>query len=389
MIGQITATYDLGCFVGAIAYMALGDYFGRCLSIALGCFILAVGAILQAASYHSAQMIVGRFVAGVGKGINTTAIPVWQSEMSKPNHRGRLIVLQLALNQLGNVTAQWLNFGLGFIDHSSVSWRFPLAFHIFYALLAASATPWLPDSPRWLIQRNREPEARVILARIYNKTSTPDDPEIKALHQASVQSVHHELDFMEQWGGINAINYYLPVVFASLNVSRTLSLILSCCNSINLILSTCIGAIFIDSIGRKNLMLFGALFQGICFAFVGGALGAHTDEWSKVAIAFVFMFFTVFGLTWIAVPWMYPAEKIAWRYYLIYAAWNIPFIPIIWAFYVETAGLSLEEVDDVFEKMGSSTRIDSGRGLPSGVGIVNGQVEKDDAVSEWVEGGRA
>ncbi|KAB8239023.1 sugar porter family MFS transporter [Aspergillus alliaceus] len=438
MVGHITATYDLGCFLGAIACMALGDYFGRRLSIALGCFILTVGAVLQASSYHSAQMIVGRFVAGVGNGINTTSIPVWQSEMSKPRHRGRLIVLQLALNQLGNVTAQWLNFGLGFIDHSSVSLRFPLAFQIFYALLAASATPWLPDSPRWLIQRNREPEARVVLARLYNKASTPDDPEITALHEASVRSVQHELEltaainwrvlfrkdrlhttrrillgagtqFMQQWGGNNVINYYLPVVFASLNISRALSLVLSCCNSMNLMFSTCGGAIFIDSIGRKNLMLAGALFQGISFAFVGGSLGAHTDQWSKVAMAFVFMFFTVFGLTWIAVPWMYPAEvntqqwrnwgagiatatnwicnyavvlatpvgieRIAWRYYLIYAALNILFIPIVWVFYVETGGLSLEEVDEVFEKMGSSA--------------VDGQVEKDGALSEWVEHVRA
>ncbi|KAF5857216.1 hypothetical protein ETB97_006058 [Aspergillus alliaceus] len=394
MVGHITATYDLGCFLGAIACMALGDYFGRRLSITLGCFILTVGAVLQASSYHSAQMIVGRFVAGVGNGINTTSIPVWQSEMSKPRHRGRLIVLQLALNQLGNVTAQWLNFGLGFIDYSSVSWRFPLAFQIFYALLAASATPWLPDSPRWLIQRNREPEARVVLARLYNKASTPDDPEITALHEASVRSVQHELELTA------AINWCVLFRKDRLHTTRRILL----------------GA------GTQFMQQWGGI-NGISFAFVGGSLGAHTDQWSKVAMAFVFMFFTVFGLTWIAVPWMYPAEvntqqwrnwgagiatatnwicnyavvlatpvgieRIAWRYYLIYAALNILFIPIVWVCYVETGGLSLEEVDEVFEKMGSSSGIDSGMELSSVVRAVDGQVEKDGALSEWVEHVRA
>ncbi|KAL3458345.1 general substrate transporter [Aspergillus heterothallicus] len=445
MIGQITATYDLGCFFGAIACMAFGDYFGRRVSIAMGCIILTVGAILQAASYHSAQMIVGRFIAGLGNGINTTAIPVWQSEMSKPSRRGRLIVLQLALNQLGNVTAQWLNFGLGFIDHHSVSWRFPLAFQIFYAVIAACTLPWLPDSPRWLIQRNRDAEARVILARLYNKGSTPDDPEITEIHQATVQAVHHELElsaslnwrsllnqdrlhtrrrvllgagtqFMQQWGGINVIVYYLPVIFTSLDVPRTMSLVLSCCNAMNLMFSTCAGATVIDTLGRKNLMVLGALGQGVCLALVAGSLGADTARWSKVAIAFVFAFYTVFGLTWIAVPWMYPAEvntqqwrnrgagiatatnwicnyavvlatpvgieSIAWRYYLVYAALNFVFVGVVWVFYVETAGLSLEGVDELFERMGSLRTADSG--------ACTGQVDKEESgSSEWVEGGKA
>ncbi|CEL11507.1 Putative Hexose carrier protein [Aspergillus calidoustus] len=450
MIGQITATYDLGCFFGAIACTTLGDHFGRRVSIALGCIILTVGAVLQTASYHSAQMIIGRFIAGLGNGINTTAIPVWQSEMSKPSHRGRLIVLQLALNQVGNVTAQWLNFGLGFIDHHSVSWRFPLAFQIFYAVLAASALPWLPDSPRWLIQRNRDAEARIVLARLHNKGSTPDDPEITALHHATVQAVHHELElsttltwralltkdrlhtsrrvflgagtqFMQQWGGINAIVYYLPVTFASLHVSRTMSLILSCCNAMNLLFSTCAGAAVIDSLGRKKLMLLGALGQGICFALVAGGLGAGTETSSKVAIAFVFAFFTIFGLSWIAIPWMYPAEvntqqwrnrgagiatatnwicnyavvlatpvaieQIAWRYYLVYAALNLVFVGVVWVFYVETAGLSLEGVDELFEKMGGSN-LGIGQVELEDLGEQPHKQEKEGSSSEWVEGGK-
>ncbi|KAL4906398.1 general substrate transporter [Aspergillus multicolor] len=425
MVGQITATYDLGCFLGAIACMGLGDYFGRC------------------------QMLVGRLISGVGNGINTTTIPVWQSEMSKPHHRGRLIVLQLALNQLGNVTAQWPNFGLGFIDHRSVSWRFPLAFQIFYALLAAAAIPWLPDSPRWLIQRNRETEARAVLARLYNKASNPNDPLIATLHDTAVRSVHHELELAaalnwrvlfhkdrlhtgRRWGGINVINYYLPAIFASLSVSRTFSLVLSCCNSMNLMFSTCLGALFIDSIGRKRLMLLGALGQGICFALVAGSLGAagadpttsSQQQWSKVAITFVFVFFTVFGLTWIAVPWMYPAEvntqqwrnrgagvatatnwicnyavvlatpvgmqSMSWRYYLIYAFLNFTFVPLVSMFHVETGGLSLEEVDGLFEKMGAETAAARAVGMPMEVETQRSQsqegAEKDGTSSEWVEG---
>jgi hypothetical protein len=55
-------------------------------------------------------------------------------------------------------------------------------------------------------------------------------------------------------------------------------------------------------------MLWGALAQGICFAFFARGLGANQNNWSIVPIAFVFSYYTVFGLTWIAIPWIYPAE---------------------------------------------------------------------------------
>ena len=334
VIGQITATYDLGCFFGAILAMVFGDRYGRRKSIFVGCTILTIGAVLQTAAYGVPQMIVGRFIAGLGNGINTTTIPVWQSETSQPKHRGLLVVLQLALNQLGNVTAQWLNFGMGYIPWKPVSWRFPLAFQIFYTLATIIMLPWLPDSPRWLIQKGRYEEARTIVARLLAKPT--DDTEVKGLYENIVRNTEHELEvskvswrallsndrlqttrrvilgagtqFMQQWGGINVINYYLPVVFASLGVSRRLSLVLSGCNAMNLMISTCVGAFFIESVGRKRLMLWGALVQSICFALVAGGLGAGGQEWGAVAITFVFGYYTTFGLTWIAVPWMYPAE---------------------------------------------------------------------------------
>jgi MFS family permease len=188
---------------------------------------------------------------------------------------------------------------------------------------------------------------------------------------------------MQQWGGINVINYYLPVVFSSLGVSRNMSLILSACNAMNLMVSTCFGALYIETFGRKKMMLWGAVGQSICFALVAAGLAIATKQWEAVAVAFVFAYYTTFGLSWIAVPWMYPAEvntqrmriagagiatatnwinnyivvlvtpigisNISWKYYLIYAVLNAVFVPIVGYFYVETAGLSLEQIDSLFE----------------------------------------
>ncbi|KAH7123155.1 general substrate transporter [Dactylonectria macrodidyma] len=408
--GQITATYDLGCFFGAIFAMWWGDRVGRKLTIAWGCAILVVGAIMQTAAYHVPVMIIGRFIAGLGNGMNTAAIPVWQSETAKARYRGRFMVLQLGLNQVGNVMAQWLNYGMSFIATNPVSWRFPLAFQCFFAGLTVMFLPWLPDSPRWLAMKGRNEEAYAVLKRL-NGPNTPNE-RTNEMFDLILENLRHEAEapkfafkslfkndslqttrrmllgagtqFMQQFGGINIVNYYLPVVFASLGVSRNLSLILGACNAMNLMISTCVGALYIESFGRKKMMLWGAAAQAFCFALVSAGLGVNTKQWQPVAVAFIFGYYTTFGLSWIAVPWLYPAEvntqrmriagagvatatnwicnyvvvlvtpvgisNIGWKYYLIYAVLNAVFVVIVKVFYVETAKLTLEEIDELFEK---------------------------------------
>ena len=101
--GQIVATYDIGCIIGTVVSMLFGDKLGRKKCILIGCVILIIGGILQAASYSLPPMIIGRVVAGVGNGMNTIAIPIWQAETAKAHNRGKLIVLQLVTNIFGIV----------------------------------------------------------------------------------------------------------------------------------------------------------------------------------------------------------------------------------------------------------------------------------------------
>lgn len=417
--GHITAIYDIGCFLGAIATMYWGNRLGCRATILIGCTILIVGAILQTASYHVPQMIVGRLVAGVGNGMNTAAIPVWQSELAPASHRGRIMVLQLVLNQVGNVTSQWLNYGMTFISSSSVSWRFPLAFQCFFALLTMAFIPWLPDSPRWLILKDRGEEALQIIKRLGGSESTEEQSREawqtihdSVQHEASMGSIsiksllrNDELQttrrlllgagtqFMQQWSGINAIIYYLPIVFHSLGISRNLSLILGACNAMNLMFSACVSSLYIENFGRKRVMAWGAAAQSLCFCLVTIGIGLGGRSWSAVAVAFVFAYITAFGLSWIAVPWMYPAEvntqrmriagagvatatnwinnyavvlitpigiaNLGWRYYLIYAVLNAVFVVVVKIFYVETARFTLEEIDQVFEKAFSKSHASS------------------------------
>ncbi|KAJ6023456.1 uncharacterized protein N7446_013818 [Penicillium canescens] len=413
--GQIVATYDIGCIMGTLLSMFAGDKLGRRRSILIGCYILIVGAILQTASYSLAQMIVGRVVAGVGNGMNTIAIPIWQSETARAEDRGKLIVAQLVTNIFGIVITNWMNYGFTFIPHSPVSWRFPLGFQCFFAIVTILFVLIAPESPRWLVMKHRANEAREILARLLAKST--DDSEVVDGIQTLEIAVNHEHEvqqtkpfqeifkrkskqqtmrrillgagtaFFQQVGGTNVIAYYLPVVLTrSVGLDNRMALILSAVDSMSLMFWGSVAALLIDRIGRKRLMLFGAAGSSLCFALVAVGLrygGPSNKGMSIMAVVFIFVYYVFYGVSLLSIPYIYPAEinsqqmrnigtsfatttnwlfvyvivvatptaiaNIQWKYYMLFAIFNFCFLPIIWYFYVETANLSLEQIDRLFE----------------------------------------
>ncbi|KAK7222872.1 hypothetical protein V2G26_010875 [Clonostachys chloroleuca] len=415
MQGQIVATYDIGCIMGTIVSMIWGEKLGRRKCVSVGCVILIIGGILQAASYSIVPMIVGRIVAGIGNGMNTIAIPIWQSETAKAENRGKLIVLQLVTNIFGIVITNWMNYGFTYVTHSAISWRFPLAFECFFALVTIAMVFIAPESPRWLIMTERVEEATSVIAILNEKPE--NDPAIVeevSLLVASVNHVAHQQSavsvkeifyknekmnwgrillgagtpFFQQFGGVNVIAYYLPVVLVrSFGMSDRLALILSAVDSMSLMFWGALASLLIDRIGRRRLMMWGVLCSGVCFCVVAiglryGGPGSSNGRASTVAVAFIFLYYVFHGLSMLSFPYMYPPEinsqrmrnvgtsiatavnwisvyivvvitpiaidNVGWKYYLIYAVFNFAFVPIIYRWYVETANLSLEQVDRLF-----------------------------------------
>jgi MFS family permease len=118
--GQIVSTYTIGCIFGALLSLVIGDMLGRRRSVALGCAFLTVGGILQATAYTLPHMIVGRVIGGLGIGVNTTTIPMWQSETCKPSLRGKLVAIQLTFLVFGFVLTNWMNFGFTYLPNNPV-----------------------------------------------------------------------------------------------------------------------------------------------------------------------------------------------------------------------------------------------------------------------------
>ncbi|CAN6675107.1 high-affinity glucose transporter Hxt2p [Trichomonascus vanleenenianus] len=411
MLGQISATFDLGSFAGCIVTCFIGERLGRRKTIMLGCAIHIVGGVLQASSFGIPQLIVGRLVAGVGNGLITSTLSIWQSETCGALYRGKMIAAQLGILTIGAVVCAWINFGMKFVN-SSFAWRFPVGLQCLFAVLCGSMASWLPESPRWLISRGRTEEGEEVVSLLLKKPV--DSPEVQVMKNEIILNADHEKKLAEsstwkdlfrndegqnlrritlgaltqlfqQLGGINVINYYMGYIvqkYAGFNQSQ--ALILAAGNLMNQAFFTFVAILFIESFGRKRTMFWGYIGQGISFAVVAIGLGVGTQISRLVAVAFMFVFISVYGLSNNFVPWLYPAEinsqryrflgaavstgtnwlfnyvvvvitpvatsNIGYRYYIVYAVLNAVFAVVCYFFFVETARLSLEEIDQMFAR---------------------------------------
>lgn len=166
--GIAVASYNLGCFLGAIITIFIGNPLGRRKVIFIGTAIMVVGAALQASAFTLEHFIIGRIITGLGNGGNTSTVPMWQSETCSPHKRGKLVMIEGALITGGIMISYWVDLGLSFAP-GSVAWRFPLAFQIVFCIFIMLFVMGLPESPRWLILKGQEEEARNVIAAIADK----------------------------------------------------------------------------------------------------------------------------------------------------------------------------------------------------------------------------
>ncbi|KAL8901568.1 MAG: hypothetical protein Q9207_005132 [Kuettlingeria erythrocarpa] len=116
MQGFVTAIYEIGCLCGAIFILAFGDFLGRRRAMIMGGSIMILGVIVQVTADERtatplAQFIIGRTITGVGNGINTSTIPIYQAECSKTSNRGLLICIEGGVIAFGTLIAYWVDYG--------------------------------------------------------------------------------------------------------------------------------------------------------------------------------------------------------------------------------------------------------------------------------------
>ncbi|KLJ13874.1 hypothetical protein EMPG_11218 [Blastomyces silverae] len=169
----ITSCTSLFALIASPFAGVLGDKLGRKPIILIADVLFIVGALWQAASSSVWSMIVGRSLIGLGVGAASLITPLYISELSPPDIRGRLVTILSLFVTGGQVVAYttgWL------LSTSHAGWRWMVGLGALPAIIQLSILIFLPETPRWLVRADKQPEARRVVHRIYG-SSNPRIPD--------------------------------------------------------------------------------------------------------------------------------------------------------------------------------------------------------------------
>jgi MFS family permease len=160
IVGAIVATFSGGAVFGSLMGGLTMDRIGRKWTVQMGAIICLFGAVLQAAAQNLGMMLAGRIFTGWAVGLMSMAVPVYLSETAHPNVRGLIVGITQQMIGVGFIVSTWVGYGSAHVpETSSFSWRFPLAFQNVPCFIVIFGLLFFPESPRYLIETNREEEA--------------------------------------------------------------------------------------------------------------------------------------------------------------------------------------------------------------------------------------
>lgn len=344
-ISSTTACLLSGAIIGVCIAGWAADFLGRRLATQLASVVLVIGAAIQAGSVNQGMFLAGRLIAGGGMGGLWTTLPMYQAEVSTPDSRGFMVSMTGVMFALGYMLSGWINFGTyyaGIKDpKSSFAWRFPLAVQLLPALLLFFGSPLLPQSPRWLIEKERPEEALKVLKRLHAKKQDDGDIDEYAKREFVQMSKQIEFDTSVQrelgrfailktaanrkrvylgagllWGcqfmGLTVIGTYGVLVYSSLGLTGSIPLLLQGVWVTISLPGNLFTALFVDKVGRRTLLLTGAaailMCQVILCALEAKYLGTSNKAGQDASVFFIFLMILIWSTCMDATQFVYLSE---------------------------------------------------------------------------------
>jgi MFS transporter, SP family, arabinose:H+ symporter len=338
MEGWYVSSALVGCIMGVAMAGELSDRYGRKVSLIVSGFLFSISAIGCAVAGSHAQLIFFRLMGGIGVGIASMLSPLYISEISPADRRGRMVALYQFAITVGILCAY---FGNAFILDLSKKANFLISGGIFYhiikeeawrGMLGSEAIPafiffvalfFVPRSPRWYASKGKFDKAEKVLARIYgNEVARQEVKDIKIAIDSEVKSSWASmfrgkikialfagmiLALLCQFTGINAIIYYGPRIMesAGLQLSEALGgqVIIGIVN----VVATIFALWKIDQYGRKNLMMGGITGMFVSLLVVGLLFFLNYTH-SILFIVFILTFIASFAIGYGPVIWVLLSE---------------------------------------------------------------------------------
>ena len=272
-----------GAAIGALIGGRLADLFGRRKLLIATATIFAVGAVICAFAPSAMMLAIGRIIVGFGIGLSSSGVPVYISEVAPADARGwQVSLFQLAIT-VGILLAYLVDYAFAGIQ----GWRWMFGLAVAPAALFGGGMIFLPESPRWLLQRGERDTARQMLARIRGTqdvdaelreiegtiTKSPESGRFADLLAPSLRPaliVGIGLAIFQQITGINTVIYYAPLIIQTAGISSASGAILATAGigAVN-VLMTIFSMWVIDRKGRRPLLLTGIAGMAITLGLLG------------------------------------------------------------------------------------------------------------------------
>jgi len=336
----------IGSIVGVLFAGILSDKLGRKLTMVISAVLFSTSALGCAISADFTQLVIYRIIGGVGIGVVSIVSPLYISEVSVAQYRGRLVSLYQLAVTVGFLGAYLVNYQLlGYAQSGSQLsidwlnkifvtevWRGMLGMEMLPAVLFFIIIFFIPESPRWLIVKGKEEKAVNILEKIYNSVSeaTSQLNETKSVLTSETKSewvllmkpgifkaviIGVCIAILGQFMGVNAVLYYGPSIFENAGLSGGDSLFYQVLVGLVNTLTTVLALVIIDKVGRKKLvyygvsgMVFSLLLIGAYFLF-GESLGV-----SSLFLLVFFLFYvfccavSICAVVFVLLSEMYPTK---------------------------------------------------------------------------------
>lgn len=342
VLGLAVAAALIGCAIGAWFAGEIADRYGRIRVMGLAALAFAISALGTGFSFSIWDLAFWRLIGGLGVGAASVIAPAYIAEISPAYLRGRLGSLQQLAIVTGIFVALLVDYALVATSGSAsdplwfgiTTWRWMFLSLLIPAVVYGVLTLSIPESPRYLVARERFEKAAQVLRRFVGGDVDGRIQEIvrtlrgegkrgslqvirgHALGLVPIVWVGVGLSVFQQFTGINVIFYYSSVLWQSVGFSEQNALIITVITSVTNILTTIIAIAMIDRIGRKPLLLIGSIGQFVCLGILAYLFGTapvingvpNLGSAGLIALVAANLYVVFFGATWGPVVWVLLGE---------------------------------------------------------------------------------
>lgn len=397
-LGWTVSSLLFGCIAGVFMAGKAGDHYGRKKVLMLAAFLFLFSAVGSASAHSLYFFLVARVLGGIAVGIASILSPMYIAELAPAKYRGTLVALNQLAIVIGILIAFFSNYLL--VGTGENNWRWMLLVMAAPAALLFFSLFLVPESPRWLVARNRNDEALQVLIKTSGKEFAPAElKEIEETLKNQKESSFKELlapkvrpllfigiilAVFQQITGINTIMYYAPKIFANVGQSNDSALLQTILIGGTNLIFTLVAMVLIDRFGRKLLIIIGS--TGMMLMLAGLSFLFFTNQTSGVLVLIFILGYCAFfsaslGPTlWVVVAELFPnrlrskgmsvaivslwiactivtiafpimLEKLSGGItFLIFALICLANLLYVWRYVPETKGKTLEELEKEFAK---------------------------------------